>query len=53
MHVTRGWEECTLEMADRARRESETIKKVCNEGKGCTRFSPGIENWFNTEFGWR
>jgi len=34
MRVTRGWEECTLEMADRAERESEMIRKVSDERKG-------------------
>ena len=30
--VTRGWKECTLEMADRAIRESVMIRKDCDEG---------------------
>ena len=47
MRVTRGSKECALEMADRVERESETIKQVCNGGRGDRGvdkiFSSGIE----------
>ena len=34
MRVTRGWEECILEIAFKADNESEAIKKVCEGGYG-------------------
>jgi len=45
MRVTGRLEECTLEMADRTEREWKTIRKVCEERRGWTGFSPGIERW--------
>jgi len=34
MHVTKGWEECTLEIADMVEKNLEMISKLCEGGRG-------------------
>jgi len=43
MRVTKGWVKCTLKIADKVERESETIRKVC-DGR---RVGGGVEKIFS------